>query len=69
MGPNIMKKYIKPEAISYSPDTEAALLAASPSLPVVNEEGNGIQRSKAFFGLEDDTANPQSPLETEGLGE
>lgn len=47
-----MKKYIKPEAIIYSPATESALLAGT--IEVCNEEGSGIQRSKRFFGLEDD---------------
>lgn len=46
-----MKKYIKPETLLYSPDTESLLLEGT---FVHNAEGNGIQRSKPFFGLEDD---------------
>lgn len=47
-----MKKYIKPEAIAYSPDTENLLLATT--IEVNNEEGNGIQRSKTLFEIEND---------------
>lgn len=46
-----MKKYIKPETLLYSPATESLLLEGT---FVHNEEGSGIQRSKRFFGLEDD---------------
>ena len=45
-----MKKYIKPEAVCCSADIESLLFNGT---VVHNEEGNGIQRSKQFFGLED----------------
>ncbi|MCQ2243603.1 MAG: hypothetical protein MJZ32_05030 [Bacteroidaceae bacterium] len=41
-----MKKYIKPEAVSYSADIESLLLDGT---FVHNEEGSGIQRSKGLF--------------------
>lgn len=51
-----MKKYIKPEAVSYSADIESLLFNGT---FVHNEEGSGIQRSKQFFGLEDDEINEE----------